>query len=197
MAGVTENLYLNELKRQRWILGGLMLLLAGSAAMSRNQRELFGAVGSEPPTATAFAAIVPPELNGRVIGNPTALFAAARLRLPRAAARRVLPVTEAEAIMPDLGVAVGPAETNFAAEPALVEPLGIAGAPELAFLSEPLDFAPPPVIGVLAELVPPHDSVSNHTSVVPEPSIWMMLVFGFLGIGAFMRRAKLQAADLA
>lgn len=188
---MVENLYLSERRRQRLVVGALVLLLVGGGAMSRNQRELFSAVGSEAQAATAFTAVAPPLR--RVIGNPAALFAAARLRLPRRALANVIPATEAEARESDLGAAVGPAESNFVAEPTLADPVGIAEAPELAFLEDPLEFVPLPVAGILGELVaPPHPEPVVAASV-PEPSSWLMLILGFLGIGTCMRRSKIHA----
>lgn len=188
-----ENLYLSERRRQRLVVGALVLLLVGGGAMSRNQRELFSAVGSEAQAATAFAAIAPPLTLSRVVGNPTALFNAARLRLPRRPLASIIPATEAEARESDLGAAVGPAEANFLAEPALSEPPGFVQAPELAFLEDPLEFVPMPIAGILGELVaPPHPEPIVAASV-PEPSSWVMLILGFLGIGTFMRRSKIQA----
>lgn len=187
-----ENLYLSERRRQRLVVGALVVLLVGGGAMSRNQREMFSAVGSEAQAATAFAAIAPPLTLGRVVGNPTALFNAARLRLPRRPLASIIPATEAEAREPDLGAAVGPAEANFLAEPTLSEPLGFAQAPELAFLEDPLEFVPVPIAGIIGEFIAPPQPLA--TSPVPEPSVWAMLILGFLGIGIFMRRARAREA---
>jgi PEP-CTERM motif len=197
MTNQASNLYLIERGRQRLVVGSLIAVIAVVAIGQRNQREMFSAVGRELPAPTAFAAFAEPEVILPVAAEDP-LRRSRIFRLPpRAFQRRrasILPLaTTPEGNAPVRLAALDPAVAGFVATEDAPPVPGATDIPGVVTQDEGgLAFDPIPTIGVVGNIPDEGDTNGEPTGPVtpsvPEPATWFMLLFGFAGIGAAMRR---------
>lgn len=194
MANETGNLYLIERSRQRLILGALIAVVALGAFAPRNQREMFSAAGRELPAPTAFAAFAEPEVVLPVAEDPrrrSRIFRLPRLALQRPKAA-VLPLATPGEKAPVLLAALDPAITGFVATDENPPIPGSTDVPGVVTEDDGvLVFDPIPVVGVVGDIT---EEETPPAPGVPEPTTWLMLIFGFAIVGAAMRRSQARVA---
>ena len=184
-------------RHRKWVLIALGTLMIASTSLVSNQRALFRPVGAGPILAAAvpqaYAMIIPGN-RGRSVSrsgggsdggdtNPSAFG----LRLPPAPTRTGLPSQSSFTPLPDLAMIDGAAATAPAG--------GFPGANLIGFPGS--GYGDPGAGGGLPGGSPGGTSpgggggpIGGPTPAVPEPTSWVMLLFGIGAIGAFMRRAN-------
>ncbi|MGU3390536.1 PEPxxWA-CTERM sorting domain-containing protein [Sphingomonas sp. M1A8_2b] len=204
----------NHRNQQYMIIGGMMLALVGSLA-PRNERALF--VTGSRPTPKAFAAIAPPvAFNG--LFNDLARYVPRGLRIntPRRGPRP-------GSVAPDAFARADPAAVTSGAIPptsgesapvqlALLDPTGISPAGR-GITGAPLAGAGPASFGPGATgagaatpanpTTPTTPAAGGETTTpvipvgpVPEPATWAMMVAGFFGLGALLRRNRSAVSSI-
>lgn len=166
----------------------------------RHERALF--VVHDPGIA-ALTAVVPPLL-GPDVGRYLLTIVDPRNRrgfVPRLAKTLVGPLVPENPFVPE--AMADPAEPNFGAAPAYAAALPNSGSYNPLSLGDPGGFLPTTPLSFGPFTTSPVGQIDPGTPIVPvpgvpEPSTWLTMIIGFLGVGLVLRnrRSRLFEARL-
>ncbi len=211
MISLAEIYVRNHREQQYMIVGGIMLALLVSLA-PRSERALFATGGRAAPKA--FAAIAPPPaFNGifdtstRTLPRPYSLNTRRGQGRGRAAPGNFTPIDTAGVAPGSLSAGQAPVQIA-SLEPSTFAPSGLGPAGRSA-TGAPLAGAGPATFGPGATAAGPA-APGNPTTpgdggtttpvtpvgAVPEPATWAMMVLGFFGMGALLRRRNRSVSSV-